>query len=211
MARFLSTSEAAEELGVTAPTIRRWIAAKRLLAIRARGGLYRIPVRAIVVFRQNAGLLPPAALHIPSVDSIYPDQVARRSGVLTPADVATELGISEGQVAGLILQGLLFASEPLVAGDPVRIPAPALDAYKRKVDLLPPIPRSTGSAHVETFGDLADFYRRAIEPRLRELDLSVDEVLVRAAGDRVFARSHRRLLGDLARYVNWVVEGVGRA
>jgi excisionase family DNA binding protein len=209
MATFLSTRQAAEELGVTTQTIRRWIKVKRLLAIRRPGETYRIPAQAVIVFRQNAGLLPPADLHIPSIDALYPDQVARKSSVLTPADVAAELGISEGAVAGLILRGLLFALEPLVSGDPVRIPAPALDAYKRKVGLLPPIPRSTGPAHVETILDLPDFYRRAIEPRLRELDLSAEDVLLRAAEDRVFARGHRRLLGDLARYANWVVEGVG--
>ena len=180
--KFLSTRQAAEELNVNASTIRRWIQSGRLCAIRSPGGPYRIPA-----------------------------QVHRQSGILTPADVAAELGITEGAVDGLIRRGLIIALEPLAAGDPVRIPGPALDAHKRRVGLLPPIPRSTAPAHVETYEDLPNFFRRTIEPRLRELDLSVDEVLVRAAGDRVFASSHRRLLGDLARYVNWVVEGVGRA
>jgi excisionase family DNA binding protein len=180
--KFLSTRQAAEELNVNASTIRRWIQSGKLRAIRSPGGAYRIPAQA-----------------------------QRQSGILTPADVAAELGITVGAVDGLIRQGLIIAIPPLFAGGPVRIPGPALDAHKRRIGLLPPIPRSTAPAHVQTFEDLADFYRRSIEPRLHELDLSVDEVLVRATGDRVFARSHRRLLGDLARYANWVAEGVGRA
>ena len=126
----------------------------------------------------------------------------------TVKEIADEMAVSEQSVRNWIRSGQIIAIQPVTSGV-MRIPVPAFDAFKRKQGILPPIPRSTGSAHVETFGDLADFYRRAIEPRLRELDLSVDEVLVRAAGDRVFASSHRRLLGDLARYVNWVAEGVG--
>jgi excisionase family DNA binding protein len=68
--------------------------------------------------------------------------------VLTPAEVAADLGYTLSRVEGLIAQGMIYALRPLVRGEPMRIPVPALDAYKRRVGLLPPIPRSTARPHV---------------------------------------------------------------
>lgn len=70
MQAFYSTTEVAKDFDTTDQTVRNWIEAGQLLAIQATpGGNYKIPAQALLVFKQNAGLLPSEELHIPSVVS----------------------------------------------------------------------------------------------------------------------------------------------
>lgn len=70
MQAFYSTAEVAKEFGTTDQTVRNWIEAGQLLAIQATpGGNYKIPAQALLVFKQNAGLLPKEEPRVPSVTS----------------------------------------------------------------------------------------------------------------------------------------------
>lgn len=70
MQAFYSTTEVAQDFDTTDQTVRNWIEAGQLLAIQATpGGNYKIPAQALLVFKQNAGLLPKEELRIPPVVS----------------------------------------------------------------------------------------------------------------------------------------------
>lgn len=127
----------------------------------------------------------------------------------TIKEVAEEFEVTEQSVRNWIRAGEIIAIQP-VANGVMRIPVPALDAFKRKHGILPAIPMSTSRGHGEVYESLTDYYRTAIEPGLHELGLSSDELLLRAGADRVFARRNRRLLESFARYASLVSEGAGR-
>lgn len=63
MSRPITTGEVARQLGVSVPTVKKWIREGRLEAFRTPGGHYRIPAPAFRAFAARLGLAPvePAA------------------------------------------------------------------------------------------------------------------------------------------------------
>ena len=68
-------------------------------------------------------------------------------GWYTPVEVAAEFGVETQTVLGWIALGHVVAIPPLIEGGPMRIPVPALNAYKRRRGMLPPLPRSISPGH----------------------------------------------------------------
>jgi excisionase family DNA binding protein len=125
----------------------------------------------------------------------------------TVKEVAKEFEVTEQSVRNWIRAGEIIAIQP-VSNGVIRIPVPALDAFKRKRGLLPRIPVATTYGHRETYENMAEYYKATVEPILGELGLSSDEVLIRASDDLVFAHRNRELLESIARCATMALYGV---
>jgi excisionase family DNA binding protein len=124
----------------------------------------------------------------------------------TVKEVAKEFEVTEQSVRNWIRAGEIIAIQP-VSNGVIRIPIPALDAFKRKRGILPRIQVATAYGHRETYENVAEYYKATVEPTLNKLNLSSDEVLLRASDDRVFARRNRGLLESIARCATMALDG----
>ena len=112
-----TVSEVAAEFGVTVATVRDWIDKRKLIAIQpaGAGGAYRIPARALDVFRdQSAGLRgkpgrPSVIGQTMLVDNIYVERIA---------PVLAETGLTADQLLRQMMTDMsLVARYPSFASD----------------------------------------------------------------------------------------------